>query len=171
MKIRANQRGNKSPMKVAKMKFYIIIIKKESILITPYHDFNPKEYLNEDSLSVSIIKTQIGELLDRWVQVLKDTLDDPIVEKNLKLLDDNLSKLLTDFKAGRIDIDKSNVIKIRDAIMTLHTGLDKIELSMESLKNTFNKPMTPDEAIEAFKGYLNDAARGKDRNMIRIILK
>jgi hypothetical protein len=53
----------------------------------------------------------------------------------------------------------------------LHKGLEKVELSLEGMKATFNKPLTPDEAIEAFKDYMDQLTKGKERDTIRIILK
>jgi hypothetical protein len=49
--------------------------------------------------------------------------------------------------------------------------MSKVELTLDSLKETFNKPLTPDEAIEAFKKYVDAISQGKERNTIRIILK
>jgi hypothetical protein len=55
--------------------------------------------------------------------------------------------------------------------MSLYQGLEKIELSMEGMKSTFNKPLTPDEAVTAFKMHVDQLAKGKEREKIRIILK
>jgi hypothetical protein len=55
--------------------------------------------------------------------------------------------------------------------MKLHKGLEKVELTIDALKATFNKPLTPDDAIAAFKKYIDGVASGKERNKIRIILK
>jgi len=46
-----------------------------------------------------------------------------------------------------------------------------VEISTDNLKSAFNKPMSPDEAIEAFKEYINRETRGGDRETFRIILK
>ena len=55
--------------------------------------------------------------------------------------------------------------------MSLYEGLEKIELSIESMKATFNKPLTPDEAVSAFKAHVDGLTKGKERDKIRIILK
>ena len=98
-------------------------------------------------------------------------MEDPVVKKNIQLLDKTTIKQLDEFKEDKLIIDKSNAVSTRNAIIDLHEGLTKIELSIESLKETFNKPLTPDEAIEAFKAYLNRISKGKERDKIRIILK
>ncbi len=89
----------------------------------------------------------------------------------MNLLDEATQKLLSGFKSGAIELAKDNALRIRNAIMDLHKGLEKVELSIESMKSTFNKPLTPDEAIQAFKTYIDQMAKGKERDKIRIILK
>ncbi len=79
--------------------------------------------------------------------------------------------MLNNFKEGKTELTKDNAINIRNAIMTLHKGLEKIELSIDDMKTAFNKPLTPDEPIAAFKKYIDEISRGKERDKIRIILK
>lgn len=146
-------------------------VNKEAILLAPYQGFNPFEYLNQDILSIKIYKDQLFDLLDQWTETLKETLDDPIVKKKMNLLDKNTIQLLQDFKNTDVNINKNNALVIRNAIIDLHEGLEKIELSTDSLKTTFNRPFTPDEAVEAFKAYIDQVSKGKERDKIRIILK
>ncbi|WP_430972013.1 DUF6079 family protein [Sunxiuqinia rutila] len=146
-------------------------VNKELILTAPYQDFNPIEYEGTTSISVSTLKTELKALLENWEQTLKDTLEDPIVKKNMSLLEPAQAKLLNDFKKGVIVLAKDNVRKITNAVMDLHKGLEKIELTIDNLKVQFNKPLTPDDAIEAFKAYIDSISKGKERDKIRIILK
>ncbi|HLW08040.1 MAG TPA: DUF6079 family protein, partial [Marinilabiliaceae bacterium] len=125
----------------------------------------------EESLSVNQLKSDLNKLLENWIDTLKETLDDPMVKKKINLLGDSDQNLLTGFKGNTIQLTKDNALAIRNAIMDLHQGLEKMELSMEGMKSTFNKPLTPDEAIEAFREYINQISRGKEREKIRIILK
>jgi len=146
-------------------------VNKSLILTAPYQDFNPADFEGAELLNVKQLKTDLEDLLNQWTDTLKDTLDDPMVKKKMNLLDDATQKLLSNFKSGAIDLAKDNALRIRNAIMDLHKGLEKVELSIESMKSTFNKPLTPDEAIEAFKAYIDQIAKGKERDKIRIILK
>jgi hypothetical protein len=146
-------------------------VNKNLILTAPYQDFNPSDFESAEVLTVRQLKNDLEDLLEQWTDTLKDTLDDPMVKKKMNLLDDATQKLLSDLKSGTIDLAKDNALRIRNAIMDLHKGLEKVELSMETMKSTFNKPLTPDEAIEAFKAYIDQIARGKERDKIRIILK
>lgn len=146
-------------------------VNKELILITPYQDFNPLDFETASVRSIKEYKLQLGELLEHWEQTLKDTLEDPMVKKNMNLLDPAKVTLLQNFEQGTIQLSKENALSIRKAIMILHQGLEKVELSMEGMKASFNKPLTPDEAVEVFKDYVNKLSKGKERDKIRIILK
>ena len=146
-------------------------VNKNQILTAPYQDFNPADFEAAEVLSVKQLKSDLEDLLEHWTDTLRETLDDPMVKKKMNLLDDDTQKLLAGFKSGTVELAKDNALRIRNAIMDLHKGLEKVELSLESMKATFNKPLTPDEAIEAFKTYIDKLAKGKERNKIRIILK
>lgn len=147
------------------------MVRKETILEIPYHDFNPIDFRNKKASTIKELKSELQELHSQWEQNMIDVLEDPIVKKNLKLLDPKKSKLLDDFKAGRVKIEKTNVISIRDAINELHKGIDKIEMDTADFKKVFNRPFTPDEAIERFKEYIEQMSKGKERDKIRIIIK
>lgn len=146
-------------------------VNKESILAAPYQDFNPVEYEGTAVTAVVQLKEELDELLRLWEETLLEFLDDPIAKKNMSLLAENQSTLLHNFKSGKVTINKSNALAIRNAIMALHRGLEKHELTVDALKITFSKPLTPDGAIDAFKKYIDEITKGKERNKIRIILK
>lgn len=146
-------------------------VNKSLILTAPYQDFNPIDFDGAEVINITQLKTELDELLVLWTATLKEMLNDPMVKKKLNLLNDNIQKLLTDFQSGTIELTKDNALRIRNAIMDLHKGLEKVELSIEGMKSTFNKPLTPDEAIEAFRTYIDQITKGKERNKIRIILK
>ena len=146
-------------------------VNKNLILTAPYQDFNPIDFEGTEAITIDQLKIDLNELLSQWTETLKDILDDPIAKKNLALLDASESKLLGEFKSGKIKIAKDNALRIRKAIMNLHEGLEKVELSLDGMKATFNKPLTPDDAIDAFRSYIDQVAKGKERDKIRIILK
>lgn len=157
--------------KLAKLQPADSNVNKELILTAPYQDFNPIDFEDESIVSVQVCKKELAELLSTWQQTLKDTLEDPMVKKNMSLLDPTQAKLLKDFESDTVELQKDNALAIRNAIMSLHKGLEKIELSLDGMKATFNKPLTPDEAVDAFKAYVDNISKGKERDKIRIILK
>ena len=146
-------------------------VNKNLILTAPYQEFNPMDFDGLATTTVKQAKKDLQSLLENWEQTLKDTLEDPMVKKNRGLLDPKQNKLLEDFESGKTSLSKDNALGIRNAIMSLYEGLEKIELSIENMKATFNKPLTPDEAVSAFKVYVDELSKGKERDKIRIILK
>jgi hypothetical protein len=146
-------------------------VNKEKVLATPYHDFNPLDFEDGNTVSVSDLKKELNTLLENWTTTLLDSLEDPMVKKNMSLLKANQASLLESFQKGDVKLAKENTLGIKNAIMELHKGMSKVELTIDSLKETFNKPLTPDEAIEAFKKYVDTISHGKERDTIRIILK
>ena len=156
----------RSKLKVADSK-----INKALILTAPYQEFNPVDYINTDIRNVKELKEQLKNIVSDWENALLDTLEDPMVKMKINLLDLDTQKLLENFKNKNISLTKDNVMLIRNAIMELHNGLEKVEFGFEDMKKNFYKPLTPDEAIEAFKKYIDQVSKGKERDKIRIILK
>lgn len=158
--------------KLMKLRLNSPEVTKKALLTTPYiDDFNPLDYSGKESVSVKDLKVELEDIFEEWKQTLKDSLDDPAVKENMDALDKETSTLLQKFKRGETDLTPKNALDIRNALSDLHKGLDKIELTSDSLKSTFKKPLTPDEAVEAFKKYINEITHGKERNNVRIILK
>jgi hypothetical protein len=146
-------------------------VNKNLILTAPYQEFNPVDFEGSQITTIRQAKEELHQLLENWEQTLKDTLGDPMVKKNRNLLDPVQSALLDGFESGKKLLTKDNVTSIRNAIMSLYQGLEKIEISVDSMKAVFNKPLTPDDAIVAFKEYIDSISKGKERDKIRIILK
>lgn len=146
-------------------------VNKESILVIPYHDFNPIDHKDKETVNLKDLKDEVEDIFDRWTNSMRDVLDDPIVKKNRAYLDSGKAELLEDFESGSINMEKTNTISIRDAINELHEGIDKIELDSGDFKKIFNRPLTPDDAIDQFRQYIETKSRGRDRDKIRIIIK
>jgi succinate dehydrogenase flavin-adding protein (antitoxin of CptAB toxin-antitoxin module) len=148
------------------------IVNREAVLTTPYlDDFNPLDYKGEETYSIKELKVELENILVEWTESLRESLDDPAVKGNMDALADEISNTLKEFKKGAISLTTKNALQIRNALSDLHEGLDKIELTSDSLKSTFKKPLTPDEAVDAFKEYVNQITHGKERDKVRIILK
>ena len=101
-------------------------------MVTPYHDFNPVDYVNQEVITDEQAKEELAQLLNTWNDGLKESLDDPMVKKNISLLDKKDSDLLKGFKEGKVNLERANALSIRNAIMKLYHGLEKIELSPEN---------------------------------------
>src|SRR5690606_24119827 len=157
--------------KINKLKPADPAVNEELIYNAPYQEFNPLEHQNETAVSTRELKQELERIEGEWENAMREILDDPMVKRKMDLLDEQTTDLLQNFKSGSIDLTKSNALIIKNAITDLHQGLEKMELTTEGLKQAFSKPLTPDEAIEAFKNYIDNYSKGKERDKIRIILK
>ena len=146
-------------------------VNKGLIMDTTYHDFNPQDYIGKSKVTIKSVQEKMHMILEEWTIALKDCLEDPGITKKIPLLKDSELELFTGFKDCSIHLKRDNVLQLKQLLITLFEELTKIEITMESLRANFNKPLTPDEAIEAFKAYINNTSKGKERDRIRIILK
>ncbi|WP_353102782.1 DUF6079 family protein [Myroides odoratus] len=146
-------------------------VNKDALLNSPFHDFNPHDYVHLQETSVKELKQELMDILEQWSQTLLEILEDPMVKKKMSLLNDTEQEILNQFKSKSGKLTKSNALSIRSTITNLHKGLEKVEIGYDELKSLFTKPLTPDEAIEKFKAYIDDLAKGKERDKIRIIIK
>lgn len=157
--------------KMSKLQVADSSVNKEAVLNVPFHEFNPHEYTNFKETSVKLLKQELTDILEQWNQSLLEILEDPMVKKKFSLLTDTEQDILNKFKSGEVLLTKANALSIRNAISNLHKGLEKVEIGYDELKSSFTKPLTPDEAIEKFKVYVDSLAKGKERDKIRIIIK
>ena len=146
-------------------------VNKGLIMDSPYHDFNPQDYAGKSKVTIKSVQENMYQILEDWKTALKDCLEDPGITKKIPLLKDSELELFNGFKDDSIHLKRDNVLQLKQLLITLFEELTKIEITIESLRANFNKPLTPDEAIEAFKAYINNTSKGKERDRIRIILK
>ncbi|MDP8267261.1 MAG: DUF6079 family protein [Candidatus Tenebribacter davisii] len=145
-------------------------ITKKDIRHIPYHNFNPCLFAGKPKENILTLREELIEIVESWTKSMKEIFDDPSIQKNLNLISGGEAEILRKFAQDEIELDRNNVTQIRDLITKVSQGLEKIEIDSTSLKKVFNKPLTPDEAVEEFKKYVDYITSGKDRNKIRIIL-
>lgn len=145
-------------------------ISKPLIKENPYHDFNPREFYNKPSYSIRDLENQLDEILDKWTKAMRSIFRDPSIQANIEMLDDESKVLATSFKDGSEILTNLNAPKIRNLIAELSKGFERIELDPKDFLTVFTKPMTVNEAHEAFNTYLDSLCKGKERSKIRIIL-
>jgi len=145
-------------------------VTKASIKEDPYHDFNPREFYDKSTWSISDLTTQLEEILEKWTIAMRSIFKDPSVKANIDMLDADSKSIVTAFKDGTENLSVTNATKIRTLIMELSKGFDRIEIDPKDFLPVFAKPMTVDETREAFNTYLDDICKGKERSKIRIVL-
>ena len=145
-------------------------ITKQQVLGTPYHNFNPMEFIGKPKQSINELKQELEDIFDLIQTAMRETFDDPGVQKSLNLISDNEADILRKFSNCDINLEENNVVQIRDLISKISKGLEKLEIDDSSLRSVFNRPMTPEESVEKFKAYIDKITAGKDRNKLRIII-
>ena len=86
------------------------------------------------------------------------------------ILDDSQKGLLERYTAKSEDLSPNNAERLYEIVCRLHQGIQRITISQDDLRNQFNRPMTPDEAIKTFRNYINSLTSSGKVDNIRIIL-
>jgi len=146
-------------------------VTKAQVKQEPYHDFNPREYVGKTPVDIRDLNDQLTQTIAQWIKTLRGVLKDPSVQDNLDLLNAADRQWATDFREGRITIDSTNAPRLRDLIRTLSQGMDKVEVSLADLRQRFDKPLSPNEAIDMLTKYIDDLCVGKERSKVRILMK
>ena len=142
---------------------------KEKVKQQPYHNFNPREFYDKPNYSIRDLKEQLEAILEKWIGAMRAIFKDPSVKANLDILDEVSRALVEGFRDGRIELEPDNAVKLRKHLSDLSKGFEKVELGVPALAKVFHKPMTIDEAREAFETFLDEASSGKERSKVRIV--
>jgi len=156
--------------KITKLKIAKQITKKE-VLESPYHDFNPRDFREKEKPNIIKYKQELEEIYSNVEKSLKHILSDQSVTNNISLLENKDKTLIENFKNKKAELSLENAEQIRNIILTLSKGLDKIEIDYDEIKNLFQAPLTPDDAINLFTEIVNEKIIGKERRKVRIIIK
>jgi hypothetical protein len=144
---------------------------KASVLVEPYHDFNPREYYGKPTYNILQLEEQLEEILGKWTAAMRSVFKDPSVQENMDILKAEDRKLVEDFRTAKTELTSDNAPKIRNLIAQFAQGIDKVEITMEDIRKQLNKPLTPQEAISTLTAYIDSLCVGKERNKVRIIIK
>lgn len=142
---------------------------KARVVLEPYHGFNPREFYDKPAYAIRDLRDQLDAILDKWVGAMRAIFRDPSVKANLEVLDAASRKLVEGFRDGSVELDPENAPRLRKLLSDLSKGFEKVELDASDLAKVFHKPMTIEEARDAFDRFLNEAGAGKERAKIRIV--
>ena len=146
-------------------------LSKQRIKQEPYHEFNPREYYDKPSYTITELSEQLGGILDKWVKAMRSVFKDPSVKSNLEVLDQSSRTLVEGFKDETIDITIDNAMQLRRLIGELSKGFERIEIASDDFRKVFSKPLKAEEAVEVFQKYVDELCVGKERSKVRIIIK
>lgn len=146
-------------------------ITEQAVLDTPYIGFNPHDAVGVTLPDVNLLKDELDDIFNSYDNTFKEILDDPSVKRNIEVLNDVEKDTISRYISGSISLDTTYAPQIKSIITKLHRGFTKVEISADNIQQIFNRPMTPEEAIEAFKRHINNELTGRDRSNVRIIVK
>ena len=117
--------------------------------------------------------TSWTRLLSGWTETLLANLGDPTTKEQLELLKPEPRQLVDTFIASRTlpdDLDHDFVYAVKEVL----SGLAKVVVSTGDLRAALlsgGSPATLGEMKKRFDEYLDDQAKGKDPNKVRIVLE
>jgi hypothetical protein len=79
--------------------------------------------------------------------------------------------LLTRFNNGGEELSPANASRLVEIVVKLHEGIRRITISEDDIRKVLNRPMTPDDAVKAFRKYISSLIVGGEGDNIRIVLK
>ncbi|MFC1805399.1 DUF6079 family protein, partial [Planctomycetota bacterium] len=110
---------------------------------------------------------------ESWTKTLLTNLDDPTVQENFGLISPQKRKLVREFMdAG--ELPPKLTPAFLDALQEVLSNLTKIVVRIGDLREKLvpaGTPVTPAELKKRFDDYLDDLAKGKDPNKVRIVLE
>ena len=121
---------------------------------------------------LDIAEDKLEELATEWTSTLLSSIEDPMVAKDIEYLKPEQKKTVEGFLEERRlpDVVDNHFV---DAVNTLLKGLDKMEVDIGELSGIISSwgPCTADDLKSKLSALVDDWARGRDKNKLRIIIK
>jgi hypothetical protein len=146
-------------------------VTREAILRSPYQGFNPVQFAGKQLPSLADLREELTGIYDNVDQSLHQILKDTSLLANTDILSDNEQQLLQRFNSDSEQLSPLNAERLVEIVGKLHQGINKIFITPDSIRQVLSRPMTPEDAVKAFKQYINSLTVGGNSENIRIILK
>lgn len=146
-------------------------ITPDYIMKTPNVGFDPKDFQGKQLPKLSELKEELDGIATSVDDTLKQILSDETLLVNKDILDDSQQGLLSRYTSGGEELSPANAGRLVDIVVKLHEGIQRITISEDDIRKVLNRPMTPEDAIKAFRKYINSLTVGGQEDNIRIILK
>ncbi|MBE6339841.1 MAG: hypothetical protein E7069_03750 [Bacteroidales bacterium] len=147
-------------------------VNKDAVLRVPYQGFNPMSFVGKQLPDLGDLKVELEAIYANAEETLHVILRDEDLLKNKEILDDSEQGLLNRFNNGDEELSPTNAERLVSIVGKLHQGINKITIGVDDIRrNVFNRPMTPNEALKAFRGYIDQLTNGSKADNVRIIFK
>ena len=146
-------------------------VTREAILRTPYQGFNPVQFVGKQLPNLADLKEELDHIYNNVDESLHQILKDETLLANKDILSDSEQQLLQRFNTDSEQLTATNAERLVEIVSKLHQGINKIYVTAESIRQVLSRPMTPEDAVKAFRQYINSLTVGSNGDNIRIILK
>ena len=147
-------------------------VTRDAILRSPYQGFNPVQFVGQTLPDIACLREELQNIYDTIDESLHQILNDEMLLANKDILDPNEQQLLQRFKDNGEQLSPNNAERLMEIVGKLHKGINRIEITVDSIRQILNRPMSPEEAIKAFRQYIDSVVGGNNAdNNTRIIIK
>jgi translation initiation factor 2 beta subunit (eIF-2beta)/eIF-5 len=133
--------------------------------------FDPRDYVDKQLPGLDVLREELDTIYNNVDDTLHQILSDSTLLENKDILEDSLQGLLTRFNNGGEELSPANASRLVEIVVKLHEGIRRITISEDDIRKVLNRPMTPDDAVKAFRKYISSLIVGGEGDNIRIVLK
>lgn len=146
-------------------------VTREAILRTPYQGFNPVQFAGTQLPKLEDLQEELESIFNNVDQTLHQILLDESLLANKDILSESEQQLLQRFNGGGEQLSVMNAERLVEIVSKLHQGINKITITADNIRTVLSRPMTPEDAVKAFKKYIDSLLVGNTSENVRIILK
>ena len=151
-------------------------VTKQTIMQTPFQNFNPVSEGGKPLPNLRELKQDITAIHAGMEEHIKAALEDPMAQQNKQMLSQQEATLFDELVSGHVSLTAQYVHPLLTVVKKLSTNFNVVELTMDSFKARFNRPLDIDSARNALSALIDDIIneqrqQGKKYEDIRIIIK
>lgn len=151
-------------------------VTKQTIMQTPFQNFNPVSEGSGPLPNLKELKVEMTAIQAGMEEQMKAALEDPMAQNNRQMLSQQEATLLDEFVAGQVSLTTQYVHPLLSIVKKLSTNFNVVELTIDTLKSHFNRPLDINAARQALSAIIDDIVSeqrllGKKYEDIRIIIK
>lgn len=146
-------------------------VDKDAVLRAPYQGFNPMQYAGKQLPDLRQLRDELSSIYGNVDETLHAILKDRELLKNKEILEGSELALLERFNSNGEELSPMNAERLFDIVNKLHQGIRKIFIKSDDIRSVLNRPMEPDDAVKAFKRYIDLVTGGNKGDNVRIIFK
>lgn len=136
---------------------------------TPFAGFDPRGA--QRGKSIREIESEIVGLYHDWIVELRAFVADPAQQQALSLMADAAdADIAARIVSGDVDFsDTATARVVADFVGRLSAGYERVEITPGECAALFARPLSADDAVEAFGRFVRSKTFGKDLSKVRMV--